>query len=299
MDLTWNPKVTNLLQNLVKEKKTFPHLLLHGLSGSGKRTRIQVLLHEWSEKQEEPNVVEYKQQILIQTSRWVEVHGSSFHVDGMLDCLCTSNDLDVKTRLEQYPRLIVVKEADLLSSIIQQSLFYYLDSYMEKVRFIFITNHITRMLPALRSRTFMICLPLPRIKEDLFLEFPEQTDLVLLAKSRNIHFIRLFLANGHRKLAWQQEVQRLFQPLRHKVDVETLLTFVPIGTMFCEILSILLPYLSTEKDKKELTALIAEYEARCHEHVPQMVTPQFHIDALIACIQMRYPTAIKELSCKE
>lgn len=179
-DLTYNRKVRELLE-VVAQSDDFPHLLLHGPNGAGKRTRIRCLLHAlFGDKvyHMKGEVREFKKP----SGGTVEclVLSSPYHIEvtpadaGTQDKLVIQQlikeaasshamDLGRKRGKEKAAafKIIVLHQADRLSADAQASLRRTMEKYMSNCRLLLDAECITKVSAPLRSRVMKMRVAAP------------------------------------------------------------------------------------------------------------------------------------------
>lgn len=165
-----------LLKNLVKSSD-FPHLLVVGPPGAGKRTRVQCLLRELFGSGVEKQRIEH--QVVETPSRKkieVKVISSNYHLDiapsdsGYYDRVVIQEMIKQHAsvgslQVDSSPlKVVIVSEADKLTREAQQALRRTMEKYMSTCRIILISEQVSRIIPAVKSRTLMIRVPLPEVE---------------------------------------------------------------------------------------------------------------------------------------
>lgn len=165
-----------LLKNLVKSSD-FPHLLVVGPAGAGKRTRIQCLLRELFGSGVEKQRIEH-QTVETASKKKIEVKviASNYHMDITPSDAGFYDRVVIQEMIKQHAsvstlqvestnmKVVIVSEADKLSREAQQALRRTMEKYMSTCRIILISEQVSRIIPAIRSRTLMIRVPLPEIE---------------------------------------------------------------------------------------------------------------------------------------
>lgn len=172
-NLDYGHEQAKLLKNLVKNAD-FPHLLVIGPSGAGKRTRVQCLLRELFgsgvEKQRiEHSIVETPSRKKIE----VKIIASNYHIDITPSDSGFYDRVVIQEMIKQHAsnaslitennatKIVIISEADKLTREAQQALRRTMEKYMSTCRIILISEQVSRIIPAVRSRTLMIRVPLP------------------------------------------------------------------------------------------------------------------------------------------
>jgi len=141
-EIVGNTQVISILNNMV-EKNSLPHLILFGLSGTGKTSTILAFAKKIYGKF-------YKHMIL-------ELNGSDDRginvVREQIKEFCsTSNNLYKMFSKKNMYKLVILDEVDSMTLDGQFALRRIIENYTENTRFCLICNYITKITPALRSR---------------------------------------------------------------------------------------------------------------------------------------------------
>ena len=159
------------LQKLAK-MQDFPHLLLYGPNGAGKKTRVMSFLSEVygngvnklkSEQREfktstsSSNTVECN---IISSNYHLDITPSDadFHdrviVQNLIKDVASTSQLDSKA--QRNFKVIIINEVDKLSKEAQAALRRTMEKYISKCRLILICENLGRVIPPIRSRCLMI-----------------------------------------------------------------------------------------------------------------------------------------------
>jgi replication factor C subunit 3/5 len=167
----------NLLKNLV-EGGDFPHLLIYGPSGAGKKTRITCLLREIFGSSVEKLKIQH-QIIETPSKKKLEVRtvASNFHIEinpseaghndrvviqELIKAHASTQVLMSETATSSSPlKVVVVSEADKLTKEAQQALRRTMEKYSGTCRLILQAEMSCRIIPAIKSRTLMVRVPAP------------------------------------------------------------------------------------------------------------------------------------------
>ena len=141
-EIVGNTQVISILNNMV-EKKSLPHLILFGSSGTGKTSTILAFAKKIYGKY-------YKHMIL-------ELNGSDDRginvVREQIKEFCsTTNNLYKMFNKQNMYKLVILDEVDSMTLDGQFALRRIIENYTENTRFCLICNYITKITPALRSR---------------------------------------------------------------------------------------------------------------------------------------------------
>ncbi|XP_058793387.1 replication factor C subunit 3 [Phymastichus coffea] len=176
--LDYHKEQAQRLKNMVQQGD-FPHLLVYGPPGAGKKTRIMCILKELygngAEKlRMEPMLFETpskkKFEIMTISSNYhIEVNPSDAGIHDRVVVM----DL-VKTTAQTYQidptgqrefKVVLLTNVDHLTKDAQHALRRTMEKYVATCRLILCTNSTSRVLPAIRSRCLGIRVPAPKIDE--------------------------------------------------------------------------------------------------------------------------------------
>lgn len=141
-EIVGNTQVISILNNMV-ERNSLPHLILFGLSGTGKTSTVLAFAKKIYGKY-------YKHMIL-------ELNGSDDRginvVREQIKEFCsTNNNLFKMFSKKNMYKLVILDEVDSMTLDGQFALRRIIENYTENTRFCLICNYITKITPALRSR---------------------------------------------------------------------------------------------------------------------------------------------------
>lgn len=154
----------------------FPHLLIYGVRGSGKRTLVRALLNELFG----PNAAKLKMEVkMFETNSGKKIMqnllSSAFHIEvnpsenGFYDRIVVQEllrDIGTTQPISKKPfRVVVINEADRLTREAQQSLRRTLEKYVSTCRVILISECSSRIIPALKSRCLMLRNEAPSVEQ--------------------------------------------------------------------------------------------------------------------------------------
>jgi len=164
-----------MLKNLIKGGD-FPHLMIYGPSGSGKKTRISCLLREIFGSSVEKLKIQH-QVIETPAKKKIEVKtiSSNYHIEinpsdaGFDDRVVISELIKshASTQLLHSEdgvsplKVVVVSEADKLTKEAQQALRRTMEKYSGTCRLILSAELSCRIIPAIKSRTLMVRVAAP------------------------------------------------------------------------------------------------------------------------------------------
>lgn len=161
----------------------FPHLLVYGPSGSGKKTRVYATLHELFGSQVEKLKINIKT-FTTNSNRKLEfnVLSSPFHLEitpsdmGNNDRVVIQDLLKDVASTEQVDftnlggngakarhrfKVVIINEAESLTRDAQAALRRTMEKYSANIRLIMICNTTSNIIPPIKSRTLLIRIPAP------------------------------------------------------------------------------------------------------------------------------------------
>ncbi|KAI5930357.1 Replication factor C subunit 3 [Manis javanica] len=166
------------LRNLV-QCGDFPHLLVYGPSGAGKKTRIMCILRELYGVGVEKLRIEH-QTITTPSKKKIEIStiASNYHLEvnpsdagnsdrvviqEMLKTVAQSQQLE--TNSQRDFKVVLLTEVDKLTKDAQHALRRTMEKYMATCRLILCCNSTSKVIPPIRSRCLAVRVPAPSIKD--------------------------------------------------------------------------------------------------------------------------------------
>ncbi|KAK3873446.1 hypothetical protein Pcinc_021548 [Petrolisthes cinctipes] len=156
----------------------FPHLLVYGPSGAGKKTRIMCLLRELYGPGVERLRIEHqnfqtpskkKLEIITLASNYhLEVNPSDvgFYdrvvVQELIKTCASTQQLD--TTGQRHFKVVVLTEVDKLTKDAQHALRRTMEKYMATCRLVLCANSTSKVIPAIRSRCLGLRVPAPSVE---------------------------------------------------------------------------------------------------------------------------------------
>ncbi|KAG1659750.1 Replication factor C subunit 3 [Nymphon striatum] len=153
----------------------FPHLLIHGPSGAGKKTRVMCLLRELYGSGVEKLRIEHQSFttpskkkldiVTIASNYHIEVNPSDVGIydrvviQELLKTVAQTQQLD--TTAQREFKVVVLTEVDRLTKDAQHALRRTMEKYMVTCRLILISNSTSKVIPAIRSRCLSVRVPAP------------------------------------------------------------------------------------------------------------------------------------------
>ncbi|KAK7503849.1 hypothetical protein BaRGS_00004972 [Batillaria attramentaria] len=144
----------------------FPHLLVHGPSGAGKKTRVMCVLRELYGSGVEKLRIEHNnfttpsnkklEVVSISSNYHIEVNPSDVGIydrvviQEMIKNVAQVNQLDSSSQKDF--KVVVLTEVDRLSRDAQHALRRTMEKYMATCRLILVCNSTSKVIPAIRSR---------------------------------------------------------------------------------------------------------------------------------------------------
>lgn len=176
--LDYHKDQASLLKKLVN-RGDFPHLLIHGPSGAGKKTRVMALLRElYGNSVDKLSnrvytfVTPSKKKLDIMTissNYHIEVNPSDVGfqdrvvIQELIKTVAEVNQLETSTQRDF--KVIVLNEVDRLTKDAQHALRRTMEKYISTCRIILICNSTSKVIPAIKSRCLGIRVPAPSIDQ--------------------------------------------------------------------------------------------------------------------------------------
>uniref|UniRef100_A0A3B1IXI9 Replication factor C subunit 3 n=1 Tax=Astyanax mexicanus TaxID=7994 RepID=A0A3B1IXI9_ASTMX len=176
--LDYHKDQANQLKNLV-QCGDFPHLLVYGPSGAGKKTRIMCLLRELYGAGVEKLRIEH-QSIVAPSKKKIEINtiASNYHLEvnpsdagnsdrvviqELIKTVAQSQQIQSSTQREF--KVVLLTEVDRLTKDAQHALRRTMEKYMSTCRLILCCNSTSKVISPIRSRCLAVRVPLPSIEE--------------------------------------------------------------------------------------------------------------------------------------
>ncbi|KAJ3274330.1 Subunit of heteropentameric Replication factor C (RF-C) [Terramyces sp. JEL0728] len=172
--LDYHPEITARLQEMTLNGD-FPHLLIYGPSGAGKKTRISAILREIYGIRSEKLKIEVRQ-FETPSKKKLEINliSSNYHVEITPSDLGNSDQLVIQDLIKEMAqtkqidsnakhrfKIVVINEADSLSRNAQAALRRTMEKYMANLRVILCCNVTSKIIAPIRSRCMMLRIPCP------------------------------------------------------------------------------------------------------------------------------------------
>ncbi|WPK24527.1 hypothetical protein PUMCH_001803 [Australozyma saopauloensis] len=182
--LTFHPQITDSLKSLAATGD-FPHLLVYGPSGAGKKTRIYATLNELFGASVEKLKIDVKT-FTNASSKKLEfnVLSSPYHLEitpsdmgnndrvviqDLLKDVASTEQVDFsnpgKNGVKHRFKVVIINEADSLSRDAQAALRRTMEKYSANIRLIMVCNNISNIIAPIKSRTLLVRVPAPSVKE--------------------------------------------------------------------------------------------------------------------------------------
>ncbi|XP_012697803.1 replication factor C subunit 3 [Clupea harengus] len=176
--LDYHKEQANKLKNLV-QCGDFPHLLVYGPSGAGKKTRIMCLLRELYGAGVEKLRIEH-QSITAPSKKKIEINtvASNYHLEvnpsdagnsdrvviqELIKTMAQSQQIQSSTQREF--KVVLLTEVDRLTKDAQHALRRTMEKYMSTCRLILCCNSMSKVISPIRSRCLAVRVPLPSVEE--------------------------------------------------------------------------------------------------------------------------------------
>jgi len=172
--LDYHKEQADHLSKLV-EGGDFPHLLVYGPPGAGKKTRVMCLLNELYGPGVERLRMEH-QTFYTPSKKKIDINtvASNYHIEvnpsdvGIYDRIVIQELIKTVASMEQLDtgcqrefKVVVLSEVDKLTKDAQHALRRTMEKYMATCRIILVTNSTSKVIPAIRSRCLAVRIPAP------------------------------------------------------------------------------------------------------------------------------------------
>jgi len=196
-DLDYHKEQAHHLGKLV-EGGDFPHLLVYGPPGAGKKTRVMCLLNELYGSGVERLRMEH-QTFYTPSKKKIDINtvASNYHIEvnpsdvGIYDRLVIQELIKTVASMEQLDtgcqrefKVVVLSEVDKLTKDAQHALRRTMEKYMATCRIILVTNSTSKVIPAIRSRCLSVRIPAPTHQEisDIVMDIASKEDCSISQK---------------------------------------------------------------------------------------------------------------------
>jgi len=157
----------------------FPHLLVYGPSGAGKKTRVMCLLNHLYGAGVDRLRLEH-QSFFTPSKKKIDINtiASNYHIEvnpsdvGIYDRIVIQELIKTVASTEQLDtgcqrefKVVVLTEVDKLTKDAQHALRRTMEKYMATCRIILVTNSTSKVIPAIRSRCLAVRVPAPTHQE--------------------------------------------------------------------------------------------------------------------------------------
>lgn len=173
-ELTLHPELTGTLSHLTSSED-FPHLLLYGPSGGGKKTRCQALLRGLFGKSVDKVKVQHKSFKVKSKTVEISTLGSHFHIEMNPSDVGNNDRLVVQEVIKEIAqtqnvgagnaahafKVVILNEVDRLSLGAQHALRRTMEKYTASCRLILVCESLSRVIAPLRSRCLAVRVPAP------------------------------------------------------------------------------------------------------------------------------------------
>ncbi|KAF9790618.1 P-loop containing nucleoside triphosphate hydrolase protein [Thelephora terrestris] len=191
-ELSYHEGLTTRMRALANSGD-FPHLLVYGPSGAGKKTRISCILRELFGKGVERLKID--QRVFLTPSKRkldVNIVQSNYHIEltpsdvgnydrvviqDLLKEIAQTQQVDLNAK--QRFKVVVINEADLLSRDAQAALRRTMEKFMSNMRIILCANSTSRLIAPIKSRCLLMRVAAPS---------PEEIKTVLQQVAKNVGF---------------------------------------------------------------------------------------------------------------
>jgi len=181
--LDFHKRQAEHLERLVKSGGDFPHLLVSGPPGAGKKTRVVALLRELYGAGTERLRIEHqnfetpskkKLEIITVASNYhIEVNPSDVGIydrvviQELIKTVASAQQIHTGGGGEGTPtfKVVVLTEVDRLTKDAQHALRRTMEKYMSTCRIILMANSTSKVIPAIKSRCLSVRVPAPSHEE--------------------------------------------------------------------------------------------------------------------------------------
>ena len=173
-DLSFNQQVNSFLKSIA-EKKDMPHLIIEGPRGSGKKLRTELYLKEKygdfkinsrTLNLELPGKSDTKAVHTLYSRYHHQFNPSIHNIYDRSLMQCFINEVVHTSLLFDIPyKIVIVEDADLLSTEAQESLRRTLETCVKTCRFIFLVNNENRIISPIYSRCITVKTSAPTEQE--------------------------------------------------------------------------------------------------------------------------------------
>lgn len=205
----------NLTQSLraLASSGDFPHVLMYGPSGAGKKTRVLALLKELYGSSVERIKIDTR--ALQAGSRTVEFNiiSSVNHIEITPSDMGNSDRVVIQDLLKEVAqtqqvdlgakqkfKVVVINEADSLTRDAQSALRRTMEKYSPNIRLILLANSTSKIMGPIRSRTLLVRVAAPNVEEISHIlgkiAKKEKVDLPKADDDRNEIFTRIAVASS-------------------------------------------------------------------------------------------------------
>ncbi|KAH3686621.1 hypothetical protein WICPIJ_002420 [Wickerhamomyces pijperi] len=177
--LNYHPDVSSRLKSLASSPD-FPHLLIYGPSGSGKKTRVLAILTELYGHGVNKMKIDVRQ-FTTSSNKKLEFNiiSSAYHIEitpsdlgnndrvviqDLLKEIASTEQVDFSTGKHRF-KIVVINEADSLSRDAQAALRRTMEKYSRNVRLILISNTTSNIIPPIKSRVLLIRIAAPQVED--------------------------------------------------------------------------------------------------------------------------------------
>lgn len=182
--LSYHQLISDSLRSLATTGD-FPHLLVYGPSGAGRKTRIYSTLNEMFGADTEKLKIDVKT-FTTSSNRKLEfnVLSSPYHLEitpsdmgnndrvviqDLLKDVASTEQVDFSNQSKSSQRhrfkVVIINEADGLTKDAQAALRRTMEKYSSNIRIIMVCNTISSIIPPIKSRTLLVRVPAPTTTE--------------------------------------------------------------------------------------------------------------------------------------
>jgi replication factor C subunit 3/5 len=263
-ELTFHEDQKKLLMSLA-ENNEFPHLILYGPDGAGKKTRVHCFLSKvYGDGIYKMNTMNKELKLKSKNITYM-VTSSNYHLEfcpsdlGNNDKFIishvikeTSSFVQLDTESQKNFKVIVLLEADKMTKDAQSALRRTMEKYSENCRIIMVVNDLSSIIDPIRSRCFALRIPAPKedeirqtLKNIVKSEHAEisdkQVEMIIQNCGKNVRecitCLQMTTLGNYNNRVYEPEYKSIFNSINKQIIKEqTAKSIKELRTLFMELL---------------------------------------------------------------
>ena len=263
-ELTFHEDQNKLLMSLA-ENNEFPHLILYGPDGAGKKTRVHCFLSKvYGDGIYKMNTMNKELKLKSKNITYM-VTSSNYHLEfcpsdlGNNDKFIishvikeTSSFVQLDTESQKNFKVIVLLEADKMTKDAQSALRRTMEKYSENCRIIMVVNDLSSIIDPIRSRCFALRIPAPKedeirqiLKNIVKSEHAEisdkQVEMIIQNCGKNVRecitCLQMTTLGNYNNRVYEPEYKSIFNSINKQIIKEqTAKSIKELRTLFMELL---------------------------------------------------------------